>query len=643
MKLAEDGRLELGKGVNLKPYQKRSFVKREFLTETEIRNNAGSDLILDAESYPNFFLCGFKHVQTGKYIKLDDDFNPHFLSWLLMSYRTIGFNSNIYDIPILWASYVNRDSAFLKDVSNALISGKRVKEVEKEFNFECYKFQPRQHIDLFNVCPLRQSLKMYGARLHSKRIQDLPYPDTKYLNDEEIEIVCEYNYNDLDVTELVFKFVRERLELRENISIEYDLDLMSKSDAQMAEAVITKEVSKLNGKWVKRIELECGTVFKYNCPQYLMFATKPMQDLLDRIKRAKFVLGSNGKIISPPELEQPVQIGKNTYIIGIGGLHSKDKCKAYEASNGKKLKDIDATSYYPNAIINLGLFPPAMGPNFLVVYKGFKFRRVDAKRHKRFTEDKGLKIFLNGASGKWSDEFSNLYAPGNTIQMNLTCQLSMLMLAEMFECNGIEVVSANTDGLVIYYNESDEEKVKYWWHYWEKLTNFQLEDTEYIKYYARDVNAYFAAKANGEVKVKGPYSEVGSQSGTQLDNNPVMLICSDAIKHLLSKGIPIEETIKKCLDITRFVIVRNVKGGAHKDGYYLGKVVRWAYYKNVIGTIDYVISGNKVPKTEGAMPLQDLPDEFPIDKIDYDRYIAETKEILYDIGYLKRPEQMRFF
>ena len=51
-------------------------------------------------------------------------------------------------------------------------------------------------------------------------------------------------------------------------------------------------------------------------------------------------------------------------------------------------------SYYPNILINGGLFPSACGPNFLTVFKGFKTQRVEAKRIKNFTKDKGLKIFM---------------------------------------------------------------------------------------------------------------------------------------------------------------------------------------------------------------------------------------------------------
>jgi hypothetical protein len=613
------------------------------MSENEIRSNAGGDLILDGEYFPNYSMMGFKHVQSGKYIRLDTDFNPHFLSWIINSYRSIGFNSAPFDLVMLWASYINQHPGFLKDVSNALIRGARKEEVERDFNFKCYKLQPRQHIDLFNVCPLKGSLKLYGARLNSPRIQDLPFPDDVPLDPSQISIVQEYNCNDLDVTEQVYKFCNERLQLRESISLEYNLDLMSKSDAQMAEAVISQEVSKLNGRYVKRPDVEVGHTFKYRCPQYIRYATPPMIKLLEKVKRINFTVDHDGRIASPKELEEPAIIGEGHYTLGIGGLHSKDKCKAYEAKDGWKIKDIDVRSYYPNAIINLELMPIAMGPNFLVIYKKFKFEREDAKAKKLFTKDKGLKIFLNGVSGKWSDPWSKLYSPWNTIHMNLTGQLLILMLAEMLTCQGMEIISANTDGLVVYYRESDESKLAYWIKYWEEMTGFVLEDAEYTKYYCRDVNAYFAVKSDGEVKVKGPYSEKGSQSGTQLDNNPDMLICSDAIKRFLASEIPIERTIYDCRDITRFITVRNVRGGAHYKGNYLGKVVRWAHYKNCHDTINYITSGNKVPKTEGVMPLQDLPKEFPSEQIDYDYYINATKEILTDIGYYNKAKQIAFF
>ena len=64
------------------------------------------------------------------------------------------------------------------------------------------------------------------------------------------------------------------------------------------------------------------------------------------------------------------------------GLHSKDKTKAYRAINGYSIRDVDVTSYYPNAILNMKLCPIALGENFLKVYGEFKEQRVTAKQQK---------------------------------------------------------------------------------------------------------------------------------------------------------------------------------------------------------------------------------------------------------------------
>jgi hypothetical protein len=642
--LDENGLLTPDKRLTLLPYTPRPFIKREYMTDAELLQHAGTDLILDGEFYPNYGMFGFKHIKTGKYLVLENDYNPRKLSWIMFSYRTIGFNSIYFDLPLVWASYHNRDPAFLKSVTNAIIQrGMYGQDAAKEFGFTIYRLPRFQHIDLIEVCPLGKSLKLYGARLHSKRLQDLPFPPDDNLEPWQIDEVRGYNANDLDVTELVYNFdkMQERLELRRSISMDYDLDLMSKSDAQMAEAVISKEVGKLNKQYVKRPEIEPGTTYKYTPPPYLSYRTEAMQKMFAAIKRADFTIADSGKMISPPCLSETVAINKGVYTLGIGGLHSNEKCVGYEAKNGKKLKDTDVVSYYPNAIVNLKLIPVAMGPNFLTVYKGFKDQRVEAKRTKQFTKDKGLKIFLNGVSGKLSDKYSTMYSPHLTIQMNLTGQLSILMLAEMFELNGIEVISANTDGIVAYYDEADEAKLEYWTDYWRKLTGFDTETVEYTKYYARDVNNYFAVKEK-DVKVKGVWSEVGSQSGTQLDNNPIMLICSDAIKAFLSVGTPIEETINACQNITRFIIVRQVKGGAAFRGEYLGKVVRWYYSKSSTDCIQTVMHGSRVATSENCMPLMDIGETLPTD-LDRNRYIELTKQALYDIGYFKRPEKVVFF
>ena len=82
--------------------------------------------------------------------------------------------------------------------------------------------------------------------------------------------------------------------------------------------------------------------------------------------------------------------------------------------------------------------------------------------------------------------------------------------------------------------------------------------------------------------------------------------------------------------------------GAHKNGEYLGRVLRWYYAKGELGCIQTVAANNKVADSDGAKPVMDLPKEFPND-IDYDWYIRNTKGILEDIGYSPKPKQISFF
>jgi hypothetical protein len=304
------------------------------------------------------------------------------------------------------------------------------------------------------------------------------------------------------------------------------------------------------------------------------------------------------------------------------------------------LIDRDCASYYPNIILNQGLYPSHMGKAFLKVYRSIVERRLKAKKEKNKVVADSLKITINGSFGKLGSKYSSLYAPDLMIQVTLTGQLALLMLIEMVELIGIPVVSANTDGIVIKCPVDRYDDLNNVVKYWEKLTNFETEETRYKALYSRDVNNYLAVKEDNKCKAKGTYSTPG------LQKNPTSLICVDAIKAIIVDSTPIEETILNCKDLTRFLTVRTVKGGGEQDGVYLGKAVRWYYSTETKNkTINYIASGNKVAKSEGAKPCMDLPPTFPTD-INYQWYINETIEMLHDIDFyyrVKKPEQITFF
>lgn len=317
-----------------------------------------------------------------------------------------------------------------------------------------------------------------------------------------------------------------------------------------------------------------------------------------------------------------------------------------------ELIEIDVISYYPRIVLNNKLFPQHLSPIFLEIYKTLVDSRIADKKAGRIAQSECKKITINGTFGKTGSPYSILYAPEMTIAITVGGQLYLLMLIEALELRGIQVVSANTDGILIYCHKDQQAEKLDIIKQWEKITGFETEETKYAAIYSRDVNAYMAIKEpdkSGKIKVKGkniyydPWRpDTARDAYWRFQKNPNAQICVEAIEKLITANTPLENTIKECSDITKFVSIKNVTGGAHKDGHYLGRVVRWYYAKNIIGTIDYVLSGNKVPDTDGAKPCMDLPDTFP-DDINYDWYIARANELLYDMGYLERPKQLTFF
>jgi DNA polymerase elongation subunit (family B) len=243
------------------------------------------------------------------------------------------------------------------------------------------------------------------------------------------------------------------------------------------------------------------------------------------------------------------------------------------------------------------------------------------------TNANSLKISLNGSFGKLGSRFSALYAPDLLIQTTITGQLSLLMLIEMLEDAGISVVSANTDGIVVHFHKSLQRTYEEVCWDWELRTSYELDFTDYRALYSRDVNSYIAVKPDGSIKGKGAFAD------PTLMKNPQFVIINDAIKAYLAKGTPIEATVNACQDVTKFLMVRNVTGGAVWNDEYLGKAVRF-YYSNAVDAetcIRYAKNGNKVPISDGAVPMMQLTERVPKD-MDRARYIRMAKETLKDFG-----------
>lgn len=595
---------------------------------------ANEILLCDVEIYFNYFLVAFASLASGKVIYFESpSFDIPRLKWVLENFQIVTFNGKDFDIPIITLALEGLSTEQLKHAANQMI----LQQVKPWIILRQHKARIPQinHIDLIEVAPLTASLKIYGGRLHVPKMQELPFKESLTLTPDQMACVRWYCINsDLTATAFLYMELLPQLDLRRSMSIRYQTDLRSKSDAQIAEAVIVAELRRVTGQEPTRPEIAPGTVFKYRVPAYVRFETATLQGVLDVVAGADFVINEHGSPMLPKEInELQIRIAQATYQMGLGGLHSSETCTATYADDSHILVDRDVTSYYPAIILNQGLFPSHLGTGFLTVYQTLVERRIKAKKEKNKVEAETLKITVNGSFGKLGSKWSCLYAPDLMLQVTISGQLSLLMLIERLEAAEIPIASANTDGLLIRCPKDLVNKMGRIVAAWEQDTGFKTEETAYCAVFARDVNNYVAVKLNGgKPKVKGCYAERGSSGDSVLSKNPVNLICLDALLTFLTTGIPIASTVRGCQDIRRFVSVRTVKGGAVKDGAYLGKAIRWYQSNAVEGEIIYASNGNKVPGTERCQPCMELPTTFPTD-VDFTRYEEQTLEMLREIGY----------
>jgi DNA polymerase elongation subunit (family B) len=282
--------------------------------------------------------------------------------------------------------------------------------------------------------------------------------------------------------------------------------------------------------------------------------------------------------------------------------------------------------------LNNKLAPQHLGKPFLVIYKSIVDRRLKAKAEGNLVVNESLKITINGSFGKLGSKWSFLYAPDLMMQVTITGQLTLLMLIERLELAGVSVVSGNTDGIVTKMLPEQEQLVKDIVADWEFDTDYEMEETCYQGLYSRGVNDYIAV-ADGYVKTKGAYADPRDKKNV-LKINPGNEISTDAVKEFLQNGTPLEHTIKTCKDVSKFVTIRTVNGGALKNGELIGKAIRWYYGKYELDAMYYKTSGNKVPRSDGAKPMMELTDTIPED-MDFDWYIEESNKILKNIGYKK--------
>lgn len=651
------------------------------------------DCELIGSTKPVFLVCA-RNLETGQqysfwYHKRGDMQKL----WTLLcdqGLTWISFNGYKFDMPLIAAALHGFTPLELKPIAQSIIDeNSQPWMTAQRWHFSLDQLAHVDHIDLIETAPgVMISLKTYAGRMGYPTMVDMPFEHDQDLKPRELKVLERYCLNDLGVTEALYGRLKTELELRAVMSEEYDVDLRSKSDAQVAEAIFKKQLD-IKG----RVDKFVPSFVTYEAPDLIQTDSVVINNLISAFEGEHFAINrANGSPVEAEWMAEPIQIGQGLYKVGLGGLHSQHDQNLYvEAHEKLMVSDFDVASYYPNIIMKVGLVPNfggGRGQRFLDEYQAIYHRRMRAKRAGDKKVANSLKITLNGTFGKLGSIYSAFYAPDLMIAVTITGQLNLLCLIhELEKIKNVRVLSANTDGIMVAYPPSKSHSVEKVFRMNAKRTGFEYEETPYFKVGMKDVNNYLAVVAdyylpdapprvaidkagNPIVKSKGLYAE------TSLMKNPTMEVCSKMARDYLLYGWRPEEAIAQYTDIRDFVAIRNVKGGGIQFDKYVeqddwvcindvgtkdnewesqtlgkivkrksrpapfevgiggkpfGRVARWYMTVDELPPLSYMTSGNRVPKTEGARVCMTLPDALPAD-LDFDWYIRETYRMLEDMG-----------
>jgi hypothetical protein len=546
----------------------------------------------------------------------------------------------------------------------------RYRESELSFNI----------LDLFEIHHYSNknrmvSLKRLEFEMDLENIEEMPIHHSKTdMSTVELLQTVEYCVNDVQATYQFYLITigktdhplykgENRIELRQDIQEEFGIPCLNYSDSKIGDEMIKKyycqEKNITYNELPKKGFFRKEIIVKRCIADYVAFQTPELTEFLNRIKKMKLGIQDDFK--------EEIHFYDNVYSFMKGGIHTENKPKVFEADDEYEIIDYDVSSMYPATIINGKKYPHHLGKEFLIGYKKMFEERLRlkplAKKDKKIKAIVGAyKLSLNSCYGKTSDMQSWLYDRQVTMYTTITGELSIMMLAEMYETNGIHVISANTDGVTVRVKKTLIPKVEEINKTWCELTQYELEATHYQKIIFSTVNDYLAIKTDGEIKKKGDFL-----TDFELHKNKSARVIPLALEAYYVHGVPIDVTIRNHSNIYDFCLRQKSSKDFHYEGWNKKTGDKTVYNK----LIRYYVSrtGEKLLKVknpecdsnaadvsqveagEWVMHVcNHLKKDHPLDNINYDYYIEKAERIVHKILYegkkrkiVVNPNQLSLF
>ena len=627
----------------------------------------------DIETMQELFLVGIYDPHTDDYFEFEVSKWANELDSFVRFTEShkddywVGYNNLRFDSQVI--EYIFRNYEHWYDMTGleicALIAQKAA-DVIHDANYDVFpEYREEQlslkQLDLFKLSHFDNknrmvSLKRLEFEMDLENIEEMPIHHTRVnMTEAEIQLTKDYCKNDVMSTYEFYKITtgdtehplykgNNQVQLRQDIEEEFGIPCLNYSDSKIGDEMIKKyycQEKRINYNELPRKGYFRKDIAVKNCiAKYVEFKTPQLKDFLKGMKQRTMKMQD--------EFLESIHFYDNEYTFARGGLHTVNGPKVFEATDDVEIIDWDVSSYYPAIIINNKRFPAHLGIEFLRGYQQMFEKRLElkplAKKDKRIAGIVGaLKLAVNSVYGKSSDMQNWIYDRQLTMFTTITGELSLMMLIEAYELEGIHVISANTDGVTIQVNKDKLDKMNEINSWWVTLTNYELERTDYSKIIFSTVNDYLAVKTDGEIKKKGDFL-----TDFELHKNKSARIVPIALEQYYVHNIPIEDTIKNHKNIYDFALRQKASSSFHYEGISNGKTTVYnkliRYYVSKTGekllkikNADCTTNAAAISQVEAGEWLMTvcnkLYKDHLLDNIHHNYYIEKALRIVNKIAY----------
>lgn len=618
----------------------------------------------DIEIFPNFFSVIFINVKDKEdreifVIHKERNDLKEMLRFINQKHWFIGYNNDKYDDIILnWFISTNNllyktpreITSELYQLSQDIISNSRNKlfyraNPTKSLARVKHKYKSLDLMKVMAFDKAKVGLKQVSVQMKWHRLQDLPKPFDEPVLDGELDKILDYNENDVLITLQLLDTIIKEIRLRDSISKQYGVDVMSSSRSDIADKIMNKLYAKASGltywEFKDLRDNQKEVHFKDIIWDKLKFQTKSMNELLEKLKGTTVLAEKGNK-----DFEEKVLLFDCMHTMAKGGLHSKMPSMIVEEDEKYCIIDLDYGSFYPNIMIILNIIPPHLGEAFLEVLKIVTTQRLKAKADGDKTTADALKIVINSIYGKLGYEHGYMFSPKCMYETTINGQLILLKTIENLEVVGFKCFYSNTDGATFKVERGREEEFYKIANDYAKEINIPIEYADYKKCVIRDVNAYSIQTLDGKVKEKNIFVR-----DIQLDKGYNMPIVSVALYEYYVNNVPIEDTIRNHTNIYDFCKAQKIGSQYKVELHYLKdnklqidncqKTNRYFVVNNGAKLFKRKVKENSLAELVAGRQVALFNDYYESDNYDinYSYYIQQTQKVLDKL----EPKQLNLF